>query len=67
MQNQMKRQTGSAWVPTAGMDVVAHRLDMAPIRVYEVATFYLMFNLHADRHLASAGLHHHAVLAARFG
>jgi NADH-quinone oxidoreductase E subunit len=46
VQNQMKRQTGSAWVPTAGMDAVARRLDMAPIRVYEVATFYLMFNLH---------------------
>ncbi len=45
VQNQMKRQTDSAWVPTAGMDEVARRLDMAPIRVYEVATFYFMFNL----------------------
>ena len=45
VQNQMERQTGSAWVPTAGMNEVARRLDMAPIRVYEVATFYLMFNL----------------------
>ena len=45
VQRQMKRQTGSAWVPTAGMDEVARRLDMAPIRVYEVATFYFMFNL----------------------
>ena len=45
VQSQMKRQTGSAWVPTAGMDEVARRLDMAPIRVYEVATFYFMFNL----------------------
>jgi NADH-quinone oxidoreductase E subunit len=27
------------------MDVVAGMLDMAPIRVYEVATFYTMFNL----------------------
>lgn len=44
VQNQMKRQTGSAWVPLAGMDAVARRLDMAPIRVYEVATFYFMFN-----------------------
>ena len=44
VQQQMKRQTGSAWVPLAGMDAVAHRLDMAPIRVYEVATFYFMFN-----------------------
>jgi NADH-quinone oxidoreductase E subunit len=45
VQNQMKRQTGSAWVPKAGMDQVARRLDMAAIRVYEVATFYFMFNL----------------------
>lgn len=43
-QKQMKRQTGSAWVPLKAMDAVAHRLGMAPIRVYEVATFYFMFN-----------------------
>ena len=43
-QHQMKRQTGSAWVPVKAMDAVATRLGMAPIRVYEVATFYLMFN-----------------------
>jgi len=44
VQNQMARQTGSAWVPRVAMDLVAGRLGMAPIRVYEVATFYLMFN-----------------------
>ena len=44
-QDQMKRRTGSAWVPTKAMDAVASRLGMAPIRVYEVATFYFMFNL----------------------
>jgi len=33
------------WLPRAAMDVVAEMLDMAPIRVYEVATFYTMFNL----------------------
>jgi NADH-quinone oxidoreductase subunit E len=44
VQRQMKRTSGSAWVPRAGMDEVARRLDMPPIRVYEVATFYLMFN-----------------------
>ena len=43
-QRQMKRQTGSAWVPVKAMDAVAHRLGMAPIRVYEVTTFYFMFN-----------------------
>jgi NADH-quinone oxidoreductase E subunit len=44
-QDQMKRQTGSAWVPVKAMDAVAERLGMAPIRVYEIATFYLMFNM----------------------
>lgn len=44
VQDQMKRDTGSAWVPRAAMDVVAERLGMAPIRVYEVASFYFMFN-----------------------
>jgi NADH-quinone oxidoreductase subunit E len=33
------------WVPRAAMDKIASMLDMAPIRVYEVATFYTMFNL----------------------
>jgi NADH-quinone oxidoreductase subunit E len=43
-QRQMGRQTDSAWVPTKAMDEIARVLDIAPIRVYEVATFYLMFN-----------------------
>jgi NADH-quinone oxidoreductase subunit E len=43
-QRQMRRQTGSAWIPRVAMDAVAARLGMPPIRVYEVATFYLMFN-----------------------
>jgi len=33
------------WLPRAAMDHVAKLLAMAPIRVYEVATFYTMFNL----------------------
>lgn len=33
------------WLPRAAMDEVARILDMPPIRVYEVATFYTMFNL----------------------
>ena len=44
VQKQMGRRAGSAWVPRPAMDVVAARLEMPPIRVYEVATFYLMFN-----------------------
>jgi NADH-quinone oxidoreductase E subunit len=39
-----QRQSGN-WLPKAAMDMVAEILDMAPIRVYEVATFYTMFNL----------------------
>ena len=35
----------SGWLPRAAMDHVAEILGMAPIRVYEVATFYTMFNL----------------------
>lgn len=33
------------WLPRAAMDVVAEMLGMPPIRVYEVATFYTMYNL----------------------
>ena len=33
------------WLPRAAMDHVAEMLSMAPIRVYEVATFYTMYNL----------------------
>jgi NADH-quinone oxidoreductase subunit E len=39
-----QRQVGG-WLPRAAMDYVAATLDMAPIRVYEVGTFYSMFNL----------------------
>ncbi len=33
------------WLPKAAMDKTAEILAMPPIRVYEVATFYTMFNL----------------------
>ncbi len=39
-----QRQYGN-WLPRAAMDHVAEILGMAPIRVYEVATFYTMCNL----------------------
>ncbi len=45
VQSQMRRLTGSAWVPRVAMDAVAARLEMPPIRVYEVGTFYFMFNM----------------------
>jgi NADH-quinone oxidoreductase E subunit len=40
------------WLPRAAMDHVAELLEMPPIRVYEVATFYTMYNL------APVGQHH---------
>ena len=40
------------WLPKAAMDYVASILGMAPMRVYEVATFYSMYNLApVGRHL----------------
>lgn len=39
-QRQMK-----GWLPRAAMDHVAQILGMAPVRVYEVASFYTMYNL----------------------
>jgi len=38
-----QRQHGG-WLPLAAMDRVAKMLQMPPMRVYEVATFYTMFN-----------------------
>jgi NADH-quinone oxidoreductase E subunit len=38
-----QRQQG--WLPRVAMDEVAKLLEMAPIRVYEIATFYTMFQL----------------------
>jgi NADH-quinone oxidoreductase E subunit len=39
-----QRQNGG-WLPRAAMDYVADMLGMAPIHVYEAATFYTMFHL----------------------
>lgn len=39
-----QRESGG-WLPRAAMDHVAEVLAMPPIRVYEVGTFYSMFNL----------------------
>jgi len=40
------------WLPRAAMDHVAELVGLAPMRVYEVATFYTMYNL------APIGEHH---------
>ena len=48
----LAQRQNANWLPRPAMDHVAELLDMAPIRVYEVATFYSMFNL------APVGRHH---------
>ncbi len=40
----MAQEHCGGWLPLAAMDKVAEILDMAPIRVYEVASFHTMFN-----------------------
>ncbi|MBT6801969.1 MAG: NAD(P)H-dependent oxidoreductase subunit E, partial [Rhodospirillales bacterium] len=39
-----QRQNGG-WLPGAAVEYVAEMLDMAEIRVWEVASFYTMYNL----------------------
>jgi NADH-quinone oxidoreductase subunit E len=37
--------TGGGWIPRAAMDEIAELCGVPPIKVYEVATFYSMYNL----------------------
>jgi NADH-quinone oxidoreductase E subunit len=39
------QRQNDGWLSRAAMNTVAKMLSMAPIRVYEVATFYTMYNL----------------------
>lgn len=48
----LAQRQNDGWVPRVAMDYIAELLDMAAIRVYEVATFYTMYNL------APIGKHH---------
>ncbi len=41
----LAQRQNDGWLPRAAMDAVAEMLSMPPIRVYEVATFYTMYNL----------------------
>ncbi len=41
----LAQRQNSNWLPPEAIEYVANLLDMAPIRVHEVATFYSMFNL----------------------
>lgn len=44
-QGQMAEATGSAWLPVPVIEFVANQLGMPYIRLYEVASFYTMYNL----------------------
>jgi NADH-quinone oxidoreductase subunit E len=41
----MAQEANGGWLSAEAMDYVASLLDLKPIEVYEVATFYSMFNL----------------------
>ena len=41
----LAQRQNDGWLPRAAMDYVAGLLEMPPIKVYEVATFYTMYNL----------------------
>ena len=42
---KLAQDENGGWLSTAAMNAVAERLELPYIRVYEVATFYTMFNL----------------------
>lgn len=37
--------TGGGWIPCAAMDKIAELCNVVPMKVYEVSTFYTMYNL----------------------
>ena len=41
----LAQRQNEGWLSVPAMDTVAKMLEMPPIRVYEVATFYTMYNL----------------------
>ncbi len=61
----MRAQEQDGWVTRAAIEKIADMLDMAYIRVLEVATFYTQFQLDPVGTRAShPGLRHHALHAA---
>jgi len=45
-QRQIGAETNTqGWLPIPVIETIAHQLGMPPIRAYEVATFYTMYNL----------------------
>ena len=48
----LAQKQNANYLSKAAMDAVAHMLGMAPVRVYEVASFYTMYNLEpVGRHM----------------
>ncbi|MEQ1789455.1 MAG: NADH-quinone oxidoreductase subunit NuoE [Rickettsiales bacterium] len=41
----LAQKQNNNWIPKIAMDYIADMLGMAPVRVYEVASFYTMYNL----------------------
>jgi NADH-quinone oxidoreductase E subunit len=41
----LAQRQGDGWLPVVAMDYIAQMLGMPPMRVYEVATFYSMYNM----------------------
>ncbi len=44
-EGKKKNPPHGGWIPRAAMDHIAEILGMAPIKIYEVASFYSMYNL----------------------
>ena len=55
----------NGYLTAALMDAVAEYLELPPIQVYEVATFYSMFETKPVRPAPRVGLHQHLLHAAR--
>ena len=49
------------WIPLAAMKYIAKFLDMPYIKVYEVATFYTMYNLSPVGKVFCTGLYHNSL------
>ncbi len=57
-------QDEHGWLPAEAMDDVARHLGMPPVAVYEVASFYAMYNLKPTGRFKLTHLHEPAVRAA---
>ena len=53
------------WIPLAAMKYIANYLSMPYISVYEVATFYTMYNLSSCWKIFCASLYNHTMFIKR--